>query len=199
MIALIESLVRTQHTIIFWVYIKLEDRMKIEEKLINMGIALPNLEDLYRANKSGAKYVSHHAIGSVLYLSGCTPTKDGKPFLPGLLGKDLSVEEGYAAARHTMICYLGMIKYVLGDLDRVKTFLHMVGYVNSSEGFSEQPRVVNGAVDLLVEVYGNRGMPTRAAIGCRGLASNHSVELILTLEFDGKKTSEPLARDKFNN
>jgi enamine deaminase RidA (YjgF/YER057c/UK114 family) len=173
--------------------------MKIEEKLINMGIALPNLEDLYRTNKSGAKYVSHHAVGSVLYLSGCTPTKDGKPFLPGLLGKDLNVEEGYAAARHTMICYLGMIKYVLGDLDRVKTFLHMVGYVNSSEGFSEQPRVVNGAVDLLVEVYGNRGMPTRAAIGCHGLASNHSVELILTLEFDGKKTSEPLSRDKYNN
>ncbi len=173
--------------------------MSIEEKLVEMGVELPDLESLYRANKSGAKYVSHHAVGNILFLSGCTPSKDGKPFLPGILGKDLDTEEGYLAARHTMICYLGIMKYALGNLDRIKTFLHMVGYVNSADGFCDQPRVINGAVDFLVEVFGNRGMPTRAAIGCHGLASNHSVELIVTLEFDGGSLAEPLARNKFSD
>ena len=73
--------------------------------------------------------------------------------------------------------------------------LHLVGYVNSGPDFTDQPRVINGAVDLLVELYGRRLMPTRAAIGCRGLAVDHSVELIATVEFDGGSVA-PRARPR---
>ena len=123
--------------------------------------------------------------GACLYLSGCTPAKDGKPYMTGILGVDRTIEEGYEAARQCMLCYLGLIKYALGDLDRMHRMLHLVGYVNSGPISSISRRVINGAVDLLVELYGRRLMPTRAAIGCRGLAVNHSVELIATVEFDG--------------
>ena len=169
--------------------------MTIEQKIQAAGLTLPRLEDSYGTNPAAAKYVSHHALGRVLYLSGCTPMKDGKPYLPGILGEDLTIEEGYEAARQCMLCYLGLIKYALGDLDRMHRMLHLHGYVNSGPDFVDQPRVINGAVDLLVELYGRRLMPTRAAIGCRGLAVNHSVELIATVEFDGGSVAPPLARD----
>jgi len=169
--------------------------MKIENTISSMGIDLPNIAENYKNNTSGAKYVSHYSVGTVLYLSGCTPMKDGKPYMTGVLGDNLSVEQGYEAARQCMICYLGAIKYALEDLDRLVRMLHLVGYVNSGESFTEQPRVINGAVDILVEIFGRKVMPTRAAIGCRGLASNHSVELIATIEFDGEKISNPIARD----
>ena len=171
--------------------------MKIESKIAALGLELPDLEDNYRNNPSGAKYVSHHAVGEVLYLSGCTPMKGGAPYMTGVLGDDLTVEQGYEAARQAMLCYFGMLRYALSDLDRVARFLHMVGYVNSGPSFSDQPRVINGAVDLLTELYGERGMPTRAAIGCRGLASNHSVELILTVQFTGDGVKPPLSRGAF--
>jgi len=167
----------------------------IENKLSQMGIELPDIAENYKNNTSGAKYVSHYSVGTVLYLSGCTPMKDGKPYMTGILGDDLSVEQGYEAARQCMVCYLGAIKYALGDLGRVARMLHLVGYVNSADAFTEQPRVINGAVDILVDIFGRSVMPTRAAIGCRGLASNHSVELIATIEFDGGKVSDPIARD----
>lgn len=169
--------------------------MTIEQKIAAAGLTLPRLEDSYSNNPSGAKYVSHHAVGRVLYLSGCTPSKDGKPYMTGILGEDRTIEEGYEAARQCMLCYLGLIKYALGDLDRMHRMLHLTGYVNSGPDFVDQPRVINGAVDLLVELYGRRLMPTRAAIGCRGLAVNHSVELIATVEFDGGSVTPPLARD----
>ena len=140
--------------------------MIVEQKIEAAGLTLPRLEDNYSSNPAAAKYVSHHALGRVLYLSGCTPSKDGKPYMTGILGEDLSIEEGYEAARQCMLCYLGLIKYALGDLDRMHRMLHLTGYVNSGPGFVDQPRVINGAVDLLVELYGRRLMPTRAAIGC---------------------------------
>ena len=169
--------------------------MTIEQNIEAAGLTLPRLEDSYSNNPAGAKYVSHHALGRVLYLSGCTPFKDGKPYMTGILGVDRTIEEGYEAARQCMLCYLGLIKYALGDLDRMHRMLHLTGYVNSGPGFADQPRVINGAVDLLVELCGRRMMPTRAAIGCHGLAVNHSVELIATLEFDGGSVAPPLARD----
>jgi enamine deaminase RidA (YjgF/YER057c/UK114 family) len=87
------------------------------------------------------------------------------------------------------------VKYALGDLDRVQQIVHMLGFVNSAPGFSDQPRVINGAADLLVELFGDRGKPTRAAIGCQGLGGNASVEIIVTLLFTGSDVRPPLARD----
>jgi enamine deaminase RidA (YjgF/YER057c/UK114 family) len=93
---------------------------------------------------------------------------------------------------------LAAVKYALGDLDRVRQVVHLLGFVNSAPGFSDQPRVVNGAADLLVDLYGERGKPTRAAIGCQGLGGNASVEVIVTLLFSGSEVRAPLARDHFS-
>ncbi len=138
--------------------------MNIEAKLEKLGLELPNLEDLYRTNSSGAHYISHYAVQNLLYLSGTTPRKGGQSYLPG---------------------------------DRVQQFVHLLGFVNSAPVFSDQPRVINGAADLLVELFGDRGKPTRAAIGCQGLGGNASVEVIVTVLFSGTDLRPPLARDQF--
>jgi enamine deaminase RidA (YjgF/YER057c/UK114 family) len=171
--------------------------MKVENKLAGLGLVLPNLEDLYRTNPSGAHYVSHFPVQNLLYLSGTTPRKNGEPYLPGVVGKDLTLEQGYEAARYATITTLAAVKYALGDLDRVQQVVHMLGFVNSAAGFNDQPRVINGAADLLVEVFGERGKPTRAAIGCQGLGGGASVEIIVTLLFSGSDVRPPLARDHF--
>ena len=171
--------------------------MNIEEKLAKLGFELPKLEELYRTNPSGAHYISHYPVQNLLYLSGTTPRKDGKGYLPGVVGKDLTIEQGQDAARYATLTTLAAVKYALGDLDRVQQIVHMLGFVNSAPGFSDQPRVINGAADLLVELFGDRGKPTRAAIGCQGLGGNASVEIIVTLLFSGSDVRPPLARDQF--
>jgi enamine deaminase RidA (YjgF/YER057c/UK114 family) len=169
--------------------------MIVEEKLRTLGLPLPDLEADYRKNRSGAKFMSHRAVGSLLYLSGTVPIKDEEAYLPGLVGRDLTIQQGYEAARWALVQALSAVKYALGDLDRFAMAIHLTGYVNSAPGFADQPRVINGATDLLVELYGDRGKPTRAAIGCHGLALNSSVELVLTLSFTGTEVHPPLARD----
>ena len=171
--------------------------MLVEAKLATLGLSLSDLDQLYRGNASGARFISHLAVNNMLYLSGTTPLQDGRPYLPGIVGGDLSIEQGYEAARYAAITSLAAIKYALGDLDRVQQAVQLIGFVNSAPGFSQQPRVINGATDLLVELYGDRGKPTRAAIGCQGLAINHSVEIVLTVLFSGEGTRPPLARDHY--
>jgi enamine deaminase RidA (YjgF/YER057c/UK114 family) len=171
--------------------------MIIEDKLRTLGLNLPDLDEQYRQNTSGARFISHYAVQNVLYLSGTTPTKDGRPFNTGVLGKDLTLEQGYEAARYATLTSLAAVKYALGDLDRVQQIVHILGFVNSAPGFSDQPRVINGATDLLVELFGDRGKPTRAAIGCQGLAINHSVEIVMTVLFSGSEVRAPLARDQY--
>jgi enamine deaminase RidA (YjgF/YER057c/UK114 family) len=171
--------------------------MEIEKRLDTLGLKLFDLEQQYRANASGARFMSHLAVNNVLYLSGTTPMKDGAPYLTGIVGSDLSLEQGYEAARYALLSSLAVIKYALGDLDRVQQAVQLIGFVNSAPGFSQQPRVINGATDLLVALYGDRGKPTRAAIGCQGLAINHSVEVVLTVLFIGEGTTAPLARDHY--
>ena len=171
--------------------------MIVEDRLRALGFPLPDLEAEYRENASGAHFISHFAVQNLLYLSGTTPKRDGQAYLTGVLGADLSVAQGQEAARWALVPALAAVKYALGDLDRVEQVVHLTGYVNSAPGFSDQPRVVNGAADLLVELFGARGKPTRAAIGCQGLAQNASVELVLTLLFSGPGVRPPLARDRF--
>lgn len=171
--------------------------MIVEEKLKALGLTVPDLDALYRTNASGARFISHYAVHNVLYLSGTTPMKDGKPFNTGVVGKDLSLEQGYEAARYATLSSLATVKYALGDLDRVQQVVQLIGFVNSAPGFSDQPRVINGATDLLVELFGDRGKPTRAAIGCQGLALNHSVEVVMTVLFSGSEVRAPLARDHY--
>src|SRR6476660_5854344 len=132
-----------------------ENTMKVETKLTELGLAVPDLESLYRTNASGAHYISHYPVQNLLYLSG-------------VVGQDLTLEQGYEAARYAVLTTLAAVKYALGDLDRVQQIVHLLGFVNSAPGFGDQPRVINGAADLLVELFGERGKPTRAAIGCQG-------------------------------
>jgi enamine deaminase RidA (YjgF/YER057c/UK114 family) len=174
-----------------------ENIMIVEEKLKALGLNLPDLDDQYRKNASGARFISHYAVQSVLYLSGTTPLKDGQPYNTGVVGKELTLEQGYDAARYATLTSLAAVKYALGDLDRVQQVVQVIGFVNSAPGFSDQPRVINGATDLLVELYGDRGKPTRAAIGCQGLALNHSVEIVMTVLFSGGDVRTPLARDHY--
>jgi enamine deaminase RidA (YjgF/YER057c/UK114 family) len=171
--------------------------MVVEEQLRRLGFVLPELEVEYRENRSGAHFVSHRAVQNVLYLSGTVPMREGRPYLTGVVGRDLTVAQGYEAARHALVPALAAARYALGDLDRVEEALQMIGYVNSAPGFADQPRVVNGAADLLVELYGERGKPTRAAIGCQGLALDSSVEIVLTVLFSGSDVRPPLPRDRW--
>jgi len=171
--------------------------MIVEDKLTRLGLALPDLEALYRDNPSGAHFISHYAVQNLLYLSGTVPVKDGSPHRQGVVGRDLTLEHAYEAARHATLTSLAAVKYALGDLDRVQQVVQLIGFVNSAEGFNDQPRVINGATDLLVELYGDRGKPTRAAIGCHGLAAGHSVEVVLTVLFSGSEVRPPLARDRW--
>ncbi len=169
--------------------------MGVEENLRRLGLTVPNLEELWRVNPSGAHYISHFPVKGLLHLCGTTPVRDGRGYLPGVVGKDLDIGQGYEAARHAALTTLAVIKYALGDLDRVDQFVHLLGFVNSAPGFNDQPRVINGAADLLVELYGARGKPTRAAIGCQGLGGGASVEVIATVLFKGDEVRPPLARD----
>ena len=171
--------------------------MNVEAKLASLAMDVPSLEDLYRTNASGAHYISHFPVQNLLYLSGTTPRKGGQAYLPGVVGKDLTLQQGYEAARYAVLTTLAAVKYALGDLDRVQQIVHLLGFVNSAPGFGDQPRVINGAADLLVELFGDRGKPTRAAIGCQGLGGNASVEIIVTLLFSGSDVRPPLARDHF--
>ena len=170
--------------------------MPAEARLAALGLRLPEPHRDYRVNHSGAKWVSHLPVGQQLYLSGMCASRDGQPYLTGVVGDTLTVEQGYEAARHALLTVLGVVKYALGDLDRVTQAVHMTGFVNSAPGFGDQPRVVNGATDLLVELYGDRGKPTRAAIGCQGLALGHSVEIVLSVLFSGTDVRPPLHRDR---
>jgi enamine deaminase RidA (YjgF/YER057c/UK114 family) len=168
----------------------------LDARIREIGLEVPDLESDYEAAKfkapSGARYISHYANDNLLYLSGTVPKKNGEPYLTGVVGEDLSVEEGYEAARYAALTSLSVLKYALGDLNRVQQIVQMIGYVNSSPGFNDQSRVINGATDLFIELYGIRGKATRAAIGCRGLALNSSVEIIPTVLFSGETVRQPL-------
>ncbi len=171
--------------------------MSIQDRLDKAGITIPTMEEIYGQNPSGARYITHRAVGETLYLTGTCAAKDGKPFMTGILGEDLTVEQGYQAARQAALCNLGILQHALGDLERVVHFIQLIGHINSGPGFTEQPRVLNGASDLFLEVFGDKAWSTRAAIGCRGIAVNHSVELILTVQYDGGPVTQAMTRGNF--
>ena len=151
--------------------------MNVEAKLEKLGLELPNLEDLYRTNSSGAHYISHYPVQNLLYLSGTTPRKGGQPYLPGVVGKDLTLQQGYEAARYAALMTLSAVKYALSDLDRVQQLVHLLGFVNSAPGFGDQPRVINGFSDLMVEVFGESGRGARSAVGMGSLPAHIAVEI----------------------
>jgi enamine deaminase RidA (YjgF/YER057c/UK114 family) len=148
-----------------------------EKKLAELGITLPG------ASSPVANYVGAVRTGNLLFLAGCGPAKgpDGKS-PTGQLGTDLTVEEGYEAARLVGINLLARLKQELGELSRVKRVVKLLSMVNAASGFTETPAVANGCSDLLVEVFGEKGRHARSAVGMSALPMNIPVEIEMIAE-----------------
>ncbi|HET9488193.1 MAG TPA: RidA family protein [Methylomirabilota bacterium] len=132
-----------------------------------------------------ANYVGAVRVGNLLFLAGHGPVRsEGKPAVRGKLGRDLSVEQGYKAAREVGLNLLATTRASLGSLDRVKRVVKVLGMVNSAEGFTEQPKVINGFSDLMVEVFGDAGKHARSAVGMAELPMGIPVEIEMILEVE---------------
>ena len=152
---------------------------EIESRLEHLGISLP-AEPVPIAN-----YVPGVRTGNLLYLSGLGPASRTDGTTPsGKVGRDLTTEEGYEAARLTGINILARMKGELGDLDRVRRVVKLLGMVNSAPDFNQQPAVVNGCSDLLVEVFGEKGRHARSAVGMAALPNDIPVEIEVIIEID---------------
>ena len=150
--------------------------MDIEKKLKELGISLP------ASPKPIANYVPAVRAGNLLFVSGHGPYNDGKSILSGKLGKELTVEEGYKTARNVALNCLASIRATLGDLNKVKRVVKLLGMVNCTEDFKDQPKVINGASDLLVEIFGDGGRHARSAVGMQSLPNGIPVEIEMILE-----------------
>ena len=154
---------------------------KIETRLAELGITLP------RPPKAVANYLPGVKVGEILYVAGTVgtvPDENDEDVLPivGKLG-DISIEQGYQSARYTAINHLAMIKAVIGDLDDVVRIVKMIGYINAAPGFKEAPWVLNGASDLLVEVFGEeKGRHARAALYQNELTYDAPIEIEMTVQ-----------------
>jgi enamine deaminase RidA (YjgF/YER057c/UK114 family) len=150
--------------------------MGAEARLKQLGIELPAVP------APMANYVRSVRVGNLLFLSGHGPQKDGKLTYIGKVGRDLSVEEGQQSARLVGLNLLASTREALGSLDRVKRVVKVLGMVNSADGFGDQPRVINGFSDLMVEVFGDAGRHARSAVGMAELPVGISVEIEMIVE-----------------
>jgi len=153
--------------------------MTAEARITELGLSLP------QPPKPGGNYVPGVRVGNLLFLSGHGPGRaDGAPSARGKVGRDLSLEDGYKTAREVGINLLGTARALLGSLDKVKRVVKVLGMVNSAEGFGEQPKVINGFSDLMVEVFGENGRHARSAVGMAELPSGIPVEIEMILEVE---------------
>ncbi len=150
--------------------------MNIENRIAELGIELP-VPPL-----PVATYAVCKQSGNLLFVSGQGPIIGGKQMFTGKVGQEVSREEGYQAARYCGINLLAQLKHYLGDLDRVKQVVHLKGFVASDSRFTEQPSVINGSSDLMVEVFGEAGRHTRCALGTNVLPTDIPVEVELVVE-----------------
>lgn len=147
--------------------------MRVEERLQELGLVLP------APARPVATYVRYLQTGNLLYISGTGPGEDAPK---GKVDADLSVDQASAAARQVGLQLLATAKDALGDLDRIVRLVKLLGMVNSSPDFDQQPRVINGCSDLLVEVLGDAGRGTRSAVGFASLPNRIAVEIECTFE-----------------
>lgn len=148
----------------------------IEARLKELGLALPP------APNPVANYVPYLMTGNLLFISGqISKTADGT-VITGILGHDTTIEKGQEAAKASALNILAQAKAALGDLDRIVRILKLTGFVASAPSFGDQPKVVNGASDLMVAVLGDKGRHTRAAVGVSALPLNCAVEIDAMIE-----------------
>jgi len=149
-----------------------------EAQLERLGIELPEV------TAPVANYVKAVQTGNLLFLSGSGPKKPDGEYIVGKVGQDLTIEEGYEAARITGINHIATLKSELGDLSKVKRIVKVLGMVNSTPDFTDQPKVINGFSDLMVEVFGDRGKHARSAVGMASLPTGIAVEIELIVEIE---------------
>jgi len=152
--------------------------MRIEEKLRQMGLELPPTP-----TPSGS-YIPALCVGDLIFASGQAPCQNGQAVYNGVsykgkAGKEISVEKAYEAARICALLLLAEIKYAIGDLDRIDRIVKLNGFVNSTDDFKDQPKVINGASDLLIELFGENGRHARSAVGVSTLPCDVCVEIEL--------------------
>ena len=145
--------------------------MDIYEKLKELGINLP------QTTKVMGLYVPVKIIGNMAYVSGQGPLIDGKSICTGKVGTDVTIEEAQAAARQVAINTLAALHEYVGDLNKIKSVVKVLGFVASADGFTEQPLVMNGFSQLFIDVFGENGRHARSAIGTNELPSGISVEI----------------------
>ncbi len=147
-----------------------------ETKLKAMNIELPTI------GKPLANYVHVVRSGNLLFLAGKGPSKPDGTFITGKVGKDLTIEQASQAARLTAINQLAVLQAELGNLNKVKRIIKVLGMVNCEADFKDHPKVINGFSDLLVEVFGEKGRHARSAVGMCSLPNNMAVEIELIVE-----------------
>ncbi len=145
--------------------------MTPEEKLAALGLVLPQVAVPL------ANYVPYRFAGNLLYLSGQGPRREDGSIVTGRLGRDHTVEQGYADARRTGLGLLATAKAALGELGRIEAVIKLLGMVNAEPDFGEHPQVINGCSDLFVEVLGDAGRHARSAVGMGSLPNRMSVEI----------------------
>ena len=153
-----------------------QNQVSFETRIKELKLELPP------APKPLATYIPAVQTGNLVFLAGQGPVRDGKVTITGKVGSDLTEEQGYKAARETVMVSLAALKAEIGSLDRVKRIVKVTGFVNSAPGFNRQPWVVNGASDLLIEIFGEAGKHARSAIGTSELPLNIPVEIELIVE-----------------
>ncbi|MBE9549329.1 MAG: RidA family protein [Proteobacteria bacterium] len=145
---------------------------RIDKRLEELGISLPEFAPPV------ATYASYRIVGDMVYISGIGPAPVEGAKLLGALGKDLSVEEGAFAAERTILNVISQAKAACGgNLDRIAQWVRLTGYVHSADNFIQQPQVMNGASELLVKIFGEKGLHARAALGMNTLPFNIAVEI----------------------
>jgi len=150
---------------------------EIDARLLELGITLNE------PSKPVGNYVNSVQTGNLIYMAGLGPLGPNG-YITGKLGQDLSIAEGYDAARYTAISQLTALKAEIGDLNKVKRIVKVFGMVNSTPTFTQQPAVINGFSDLMVAVFGDRGRHARAAVGMVALPMNICVEIEMIVEVE---------------
>lgn len=149
-----------------------------ETKLKEKGIVLT------APSKPVANYVNAVRVGNLLFLAGKGPTKADGTMITGKIGKDMTIEQGYEAARITAINHLSVLKAELGSLNKVKRIVKVLGMVNCTDDFKDQPKVINGYSDLMVEIFGDKGKHARSAVGMNSLPNGIAVEVEVIVEVE---------------
>lgn len=155
-----------------------EEEFDPQGRLAGLGIELP------RASPPVANYVRTVRTGNLIFTSGHGPRQSDGTLVTGRLGRDLTVRQGYEAARLTAISLLASLAQEIGDLSKVRRVVKVTGMVNSDPEFTDQSKVINGCSDLLVEVFGERGRHARAAVGMAALPRGMAVEIEMIVEID---------------